>query len=147
MSKHRKRDHTNMTSSELKALSADLFTVLLCPFFWKQTQWLDFKAHVKGLAKTLLDYSDYLHQSSKRMKEHHLAVLPSRQLATNLTISFLPVTELRPLKPDSLNTKLSSIKYVDVNDFCPTEAHKKHQKLMEGLSVPCCLLTYSAGAW
>ena len=75
-------------------------------------------------------------------------MLPSRQLATNLMIFLLPVTELRPLKLDSLYTKLSSIEeleYVDVNEFCPTEAHKKYKyvlKLIGGLNVPCCLLTF-----
>ena len=77
MSKQRKRDHSNMNSSELKTLSSDLFTVLLCPF-WKQPQWLTFKVHVERLAKCLLDYSEYLSESNKKMKQHHLAIVPSR---------------------------------------------------------------------
>ena len=147
MSKHRKRDHSNMNSSELKTLSSDLFTVLLCPF-WKQPQWLTFKVHVEGLAKCLLDYSEYLGESNKKMKQHHLATVPSRQLATNLSISFLPVTDLRPSKLERLNTMLLSVEefqYVDVGEFCPSDAHKKYkyiQKVMGGLCVPCCLLTY-----
>lgn len=110
MSKHRKRDHSNMNSSELKTLSSDLFTVLLCPF-WKQPQWLTFKVHVEGLAKCLLDYSEYLSESSKKMKQHHLATVLSRQLATNLSISFLPVTDLRPSKLKRLNTMYTNVCY------------------------------------
>ena len=76
---------------------------------------------------------------------------PSRQLATNFSISFLSVTDLRPSMLDSLNSQLSSFEefqYVDVSEFSPTDAHKKYkyiQKVMSGLCVLCCLLTYSAG--
>ena len=76
-----------MNSSEVKALSSDLFTLLLCSF-WKQPKWLTFKVHVEGLAKCLLDYSEYLGESNKKTKEHHLAMVPSRQLATNLDLFF-----------------------------------------------------------
>ena len=106
---------------------------------------------MEGLAKCLLDYSDYLGKSNKKMKEHHVTMVPSRQLATNLSISFLSVTDLRPSMLDSLNSQLSSteeFQYVDVSEFSPTDAHKKYKyihKVMSGLCVPCCLLTYSAG--
>lgn len=61
--KHRKLEHTNMTLSELKALASDLFTILMCSF-WKQPQWLALKLHVEGLAKCLVDHSDYLDESN-----------------------------------------------------------------------------------
>ena len=107
LSKHRKREHTNMKSSELQALSSDLFTLLMCSF-WKQPQWLAFKLPVEGLAKCLVDYCDYLDENNKKMKLYHLSTVPSRQLTNNLLISFLPVTELRPSKLDNLNMALSS---------------------------------------
>ena len=150
LSKHRKREHTNMTSSELKALASDLFTILMCSF-WKQPQWLAFKLHVEGLAKCLVDYSDYLDESNKKMKLRHLSTVPSRQLTNNLSISFLPLTELQPSKLDDLNMALSSaedFEYIDVGECSPSDAHKKYKyikKVMNGFSVPCCLLTYSAG--
>ena len=65
---------------------------------------------MEGLAQCLLDYSEYLDENSKKMKRHHLSAVPSRQLATNLLIFFLSVTELRPSKLDSLNAMLSAIK-------------------------------------
>ena len=77
-----------MKSSELKALSSDLFTLLLCSF-WKQPQWLAFKLPVEGLAKCLVDYCDYLDENKKKMKLYHLSTVPSRQLTNNLSISFL----------------------------------------------------------
>ena len=145
MSKHRKCDHSNMNSSELKALSSDLFTLLLCSF-WKQPQWLTFKVHVEGLAKCLLDYSEYLGESNKKMKEHHLAMVPSRQLATNLSIYFLPVTDLRPSMLDSLNSMLPSIeefKYVDVGEFSPSDAHKKIQVHSKSDERPLCTMLFA----
>lgn len=77
-----------MTSSELKALFSDLFTILLCSF-------------------CLEDYSDYLDESNKKMKLHHLSTVPYKQLTDNLSLSFLPVTELWPSKLD-VNMAMSS---------------------------------------
>ena len=82
---------------------------------------------MEGLAKCLLDYSEYLNENNKRMKLHHLSTVPSRQLANNLSVSFLPVTDLRPSKLDSLNSVLSSIdefEYIDVGEFSSCDAHK-----------------------
>ena len=93
-----------------------------CVPFGSSLNGLPFKVHVEGLAKCLLDYSDYLGKSNKKMKEHHVTMVPSRQLATNLSISFLSVTDLRPSMFDSLNSHLSSIEefqYVDVSEFSP----------------------------
>ena len=103
---------------------------------------------MEGLAKCLLDYSEYLSESNK---EHHVSTVPSRQLSSSLSISFLPVTDIHPSKLDSLNSVLCSIdefQYVDVSEFSPSDAHKKYkyiQKMNGGLCVPCYLLTYSAG--
>ena len=111
-----------MTSSELKALASDLFTILMCSFW----QWLAFELHVEGLAKCLVDYSDYLDESNKEMKLHHLSTVPSGQLTNNLSIFFLPLTELQPSKLDDLNMALSSaedFQYIDVGEFTSSDAH------------------------
>ena len=134
-----------MSSNELKALASDLFTVLLCSF-WNRQEWLAFKDHVQDLAKCLLDYSEYLNEKNKRMKQHHESSVPLWQISNNLSISFTPATDLRP---SSLNGVLSSteeFQYIDVGEFCP-EAHKIYkyiQKVTSGFCKPCCLLTYSA---
>ena len=45
-------------------------------------------------------------------------------------------------------SSVEEFQYVYVGEFCPSDGHKKYkyiQKVMGGLCVPCCLLTYSAG--
>ena len=92
LSKHWKRNHTNLNAVELRGLSSELFTVLLNPFFKKSPRWCMFQVQVELLAKNLASYADYLGEKSKHMKSHHSSSASSRQVEENLSFSFLPVS-------------------------------------------------------
>ena len=80
LSKHRKREHTNFSEVDLRGLSSELF-VLLLNSYWKRSAWSSFKTHIEALARSLVDYADYLSDQNKKMKIHHSQNLPSRQIS------------------------------------------------------------------
>lgn len=129
LSKHRKRDHSNLNAVELRGLSSELFTVLLNPFF-KRSCWCMFQVHVELLAKSLASYVNYLGERNKQMKSHHSALAPSRQIEDNLAISFLPVSASRPSVLDSLNQTLavsSELEIIELSSFSPINPQQKYR--------------------
>ncbi len=150
LSKHRKRDHTNMKCTELKAFATELFSVLLCPF-WKRPVWCTFKPHVEALGKCVIDYSIYLEGKNKSMKIVHASPVPSRKLANSLAISFLSQSVVCPSKLDSLNTAMANSEpftCINLANYWPSDAHSRYeyvQMVSKGLNVPCTKLSYSGG--
>ena len=120
LSKHRKREHANLSGVGLRGLSSELFAVLLNPF-WRRSTWSMFKVL---LAKSLADYADYLAEKNKHMKNHHSACNPSRQVEDNLSISFIPVSASRPSQLDTINQALavsSELDIIELSTFSPTD--------------------------
>lgn len=150
LSKHRKRERVNLSEVELRGLSSDLF-VLLLNSYWKRNEWSSFKEHVEALARSLVDYADYLSDKNKKMKNHHSQSLPTRQISENLSISFISASVNVPPLLSELNSALKNsqpFSIIEVSDFCPEgprEKYKYIQKVHESLCVPAALLTYSGG--
>ena len=91
LSKHRKREHANLSGVEFRDLSSELFAILLNPF-WRRPSWSIFKVHVELLAKSLADYADHLAEKNKHMKNHHSACSSSRRQPFNFIHSSVSVT-------------------------------------------------------
>ena len=87
LSKHRKRQSTNLSSSMLKSLSS-LFQNLQASF-WSNTSFKCLHQHTEILAQTLASYSDYLSSQHKVMKTLHAQQVPARQLSDALSIRYI----------------------------------------------------------
>ena len=88
LSKHRKRQSTNLSSSMLKSLSSSLFQNLQA-YFWSNTSFKCLHQHTEILAQTLASYSDYLSSQHKVMKTLHAQQVPARQLSDALSIRYI----------------------------------------------------------
>ena len=64
LSKHRKRQHANLSASILKSLSLSLFQNLQASF-WSLPTFRQLQQHTRLLAHSLADYSDYLSSQNK----------------------------------------------------------------------------------
>ena len=75
LSKHRKRQHTNLSSSILKSLSSSLFQNLQASF-WNNVSFRQLQKHTQLLAQSMANYSDYLSSQNKTMKNLHAQPVP-----------------------------------------------------------------------
>lgn len=67
LSKHRKRQSSNMSGTVLQSLSSHLFHCLQGGY-WHRCNWVHMKTDVEQLAQTLSKYTDYLEASRKKTK-------------------------------------------------------------------------------
>ena len=88
LSKHRKRESTNLSSSVLKSLASSLFQNLQASF-WSNVSFRRLHQHTRVLAQSLASYSEYLSSQNKTMKTLHALPLPVRQLSIALSIKFV----------------------------------------------------------
>ena len=151
LSKHRKRDRQNMSSTSLR-VSADSLFGCLQGVYWEQRGWKEFKPNVEKLATSLSEYSDYLTKQCCATKRVHSSLQPVRQISENLSFCYLPLCATVAPCFHQLDVKLQEkdpFEYVSVEDVCPAEPHKKYEyvkKLKEtGLSMRVAFLTYSHG--
>ena len=151
LSKHRKRERQNMSSTSLR-LSADSLFGCLQGVYWEQRGWKEFKPNVERLATSLSEYSDYLTKQCCTTKRVHSSLQPVRQTSENLAFCYLPLCANVAPCFHQLELKLKEknlFEYLPVEDVCPAEPHKKYeyiQKLREtGLSMKVAFLTYSHG--
>ena len=152
LSKHRKRQASNLSSAVLKSLASSLFQNLRASF-WSKVSFRHLQKHTRALAQSLANYSEYLLSQNKTMKHHHALPLPVRQLSDGLSIKFIKPCSGEPLVQfDSLIAAIGSkedFEHLFLNDFTPATAMSRFQFLQcverNGVSSPVVLLTYSSG--
>ena len=153
VSKHRKRQASNLSSVVLKSLASTLFQNLEASF-WSDLSFRHLQKHTRTLAQSLANYSEYLSSQNKTMKHHHALPLPVRQLSDALSIKYLkPCGDPEPLA--KFNDLIAAIdgkedfEQLFLNDFTPTTAMSRYQFLQSlernGISSPVVLLTHSSG--
>ena len=152
LSKHRKREATNINSSVLKASAMSLFQHLQASF-WNNPAWLEFKQHVETLANSIVKYTEYRMSQNKAMKEVHLRSTPARQLSDTLSVKYIPSGgEIHCHNCDELSVVLEQKnynEYIFLNDYIPCDTRKRYDYLQNltnnGLKFPIMHLTYSPG--
>lgn len=123
LSKHRKRQSTNLSSSILKSLSSSLFQNLQASF-WSNTSFKCLHQHTEILAQSLASYSDYLSLQNKVMKTHAQQV-PGRQLFDALSIRYIYASTGVAL--GKFNTlidtadKKEDFEHLSLNDLTPAQ--------------------------
>ena len=129
LSKHRKRQASNMSATVLQSLSSHLFHCLQGSY-WYRFGWLVMRTDVEQLAQSLAEYTDYLETSKKKMKLHHTLTSPIRVLADNIQFQFLPVRGSVPCTLlEGLDAQLGEVpdyQYVLVEDVCPADYRAKY---------------------
>lgn len=105
MSKHRKRTIENLSSTQLRICADSLFGCLQGGY-WEQSGWRNLKPAVEELARGLSKYANYLCSQVKTMRLVHMSEKPVRQVADNLHICSLPISETVSSKLLSLQSTL-----------------------------------------
>ena len=148
LTKHRKRQSTNLSSDALSMHVSSLYYSLLVS--WISTKkWEALKASTLSLAKSLDHYLAYLKEQSKKMTLHHYST--SQSVADNTTITVLPTNAFPSPHVKKLNdTILTKNPYevVHIDEYAPADRKKRYtfiQDLRKGLSKRCVLCTYSVG--
>lgn len=151
LSKHRKRQVGNLSSSVLRSLSSHLFHCLQGGY-WHRSAWVQMKDDVEGLAQCIAKYADYLERSNKRVKFNHQLPSPIRELSENITFQFLPVASSSIPILSELQKRLEDaphFQYVSVEDVCPTNIRKKHNFISalktNGFPFNAAMLSYTHG--
>jgi len=151
LSKHRKRQNTNINLSILKASAMSLFQHLQTSF-WKNPPWQEFQQQVETLARNVLKYTEYFASQNKTMKEIHARPTPVRQLSDALSIKYIPPCDGMVLHKFDLSKVLQQKncdKYIFLNDYIPDQARRWYDFLQSltnnGLQFPIMYLTYSPG--
>ena len=111
LSKHRKRESTNLEKSTLQSLLSRLLSCLQ-DRYWERQNWKTSKVDMVTLAQSLSGYAEYLDRSNKRSKEVHVSPVLVHEIADNMFVTVLPVAFCRPPLLADLITKLK-----DVSDF------------------------------
>ena len=97
-----------------------------------------FQVQVELLSKNLSSFADYFGEKNKHMKSQHSSGVSSRQVEENLSISFQPVSALRPSMLDALNQALavpSELGIIELSSYLPTHSRQKYRYVL------CCSLT------
>ena len=89
LSKHRKRQTSNISADQLNEFSLDLSSNLHSSF-WEKPQWNRLKHHFLQLSESLCSYSVYLSKKAKRMNLYHRSPTPVREMSENLKMKLLP---------------------------------------------------------
>ena len=150
LSKHRKREFTNLEKSTLRSLSSHLFSCLQDQY-WERQNWRALKDDMVTLAQSISGYAEYLDCSNKRSKEVHASPVPVHEIADNMFVTVLPVTFCRPPLLANLISKLEDIsdfEYVSVDDFCHLDARKRFEYIhavKAGLPFKTIFFTYKHG--
>ena len=152
LSKHRKRQSSNMSASTLNSLTSSLFRILQASF-WSKTcfKWLHDQTQV--LAKSLAGYSDYLSSQKKLMKTIHARTVPVRELSDALAIKYVQPCNQIPLpKFDLLVScveEANHFKFLSLNEFTPAQPTLKYEYIhsleRNGIRSPIMLLIHSSG--
>ena len=148
LSKHRKRQGTNMSSDVLSMHVSSLYDALLLS--WLSTKkWEELKSATLALAKSLDNYLAYLKQQTKKMTLHHYSAPES--VSDNTTIVVLPAnafaaSQLIELSEDIKKKKPYEVVHVDA--YAPADRKKRYrfiQDLKQGICKRCALCTFSGG--
>ena len=126
LSKHRKRQSTNINSDTLSAHVSSLYDVLLLSWLCTK-KWEELRAATLTLAKSLDSYLAYLKEQSKKMTLHHYSAPQS--VADNATISVLAsnpflTPQLRKLDADIQTKKPYEV--VRVDEYIPADRKKRY---------------------
>lgn len=146
LSKHRKRQSTNINSDTLSAHVSSLYDVLLLSWLCTK-KWEGLRAATLTLAKSLDSYLAYLKEQSIQMTLHHYS---APQSVADNTISVLAsnpflTPQLRKLDADIQTKKPYEVVHVD--EYIPADRKKRYrfiQDLQKGLCKRV-LCTYSLG--
>ena len=128
LSKHRKRQGTNMSSDILSLHVSSLYDALLLS--WLSTKkWEELKGATLALAKSLDNYLAYLKQQSKKMTLHHYSSPES--ISDNTTIAVLPsntfvAPQLIKLSEDIKMKKPFEVVHVD--EYAPADRRRKYTR-------------------
>ena len=156
LSKHRKREFSNLSGSMLQSLSLHLFHCLQGSY-WHRGAWVSMQGDIEQLAQSLAKYTDYLQASRKKTKLQHSLTSPVHELSTNLRFEFLPIRSLSTAvgtssQFESLDARLAEMpdyQYVLVEDTCPTDSRAKYNFLQTmktvGFRFPKALMSYAHG--
>ena len=151
LSKHRKRQTTNISADQLREYALELSQLLL-ENYWERDNWRNIKPHFVDLFSSLSCYCDYLVEKNKKSKENHRSPTPVRELSEHLTLKFLEASKSVPSSLHAIDELVSSLPlytHTSIDHLLPSESLRKHRlvtSLIEsGLSCPTMLLIYSPG--
>ena len=152
LSKHRKRQGTNMSSAMLSTLASSLFQNLQGSF-WSHVSLQRLYQQTRSLAQSLAGYADYLSSQNKIMKDLHARSNPVRQLSDSMSVKYIepcrgvPIGRLEPLF--GCLQEREDGEYLVLNEFTPDQPRQTYEFIQclerNGLPVPIMLLTYSSG--
>lgn len=152
LSKHRKRQYTNMSSSMLSTLASSRFQNIQ-ESFWSRESLHELHSQTRSLARSMAEYADYLTSQNKTMKGLHVRTCPVRQLSESLSAKYIGRCN------GDMHSKLVALfgclqergdsEYVELHEFTPDQPRRKYDFIQclerNGLPVPIMLLTYSSG--
>lgn len=146
LSKHRKRQATNMSGTVIQYLSSHLFDCLQAGY-WNRSNWIQIKGDVEQFAQSLAHYSEYLEKSLKKIRLNHSLPSPVRELSDNLHFQFLPVCDsmqyILTCNPNSAgkDSQLSPC------SCCPNSCRAKYNFIQTlkrvGFPFPTAILSYT----
>ena len=149
LSKHRKRQVSNMSSAMPSTLTSSLFQNLQGSF-WSHASLQRLCQQTRSLAQSLAGYAEYLSSQNKIMKDLHFQSNPVRQLSDSMSVKYIepchgvPISRLEPLFGC-----LQEREYLVLNAFTPDQPRQTYKFIQcldrNGLPVPIMLLTYSSG--
>ncbi len=131
LSKHRKRERGNMSSTVLKSLSSHLFTCLQ-GIYWNGDHWKEMKPFIEQLTKSIDDYSSYLQRSCKKVAFNQSSLSPVREISDHLSFQFLPLNRGKsvPSKLEDLFNYLNvqpELESVSVDEYSPGDPKGKYR--------------------
>ena len=129
-SKHRKRKTGNMSYDLLISHVGTLKESLLASNWIQQQKWHTLRESDDQLATSLDDYSTYLHQQMRSVKQKQESTVPSASISDAGTLKVLPKNAGVSGWLESLFTALNEqpvYHKVAVNDFAPMNPKLKYQ--------------------
>ena len=146
LSKHRKREHTNLSADKLQTYVSSLYDHLLLSWLSASPAWQSFKEGTEKLAIALDSYLSYMRSQNKKMKLHHDSSAMNVASVQLLHVNKTPSPCLAKLNNDI--THKAPYEYCFVSDYAPCDRQERYryvQELQKGLSRPCVLCIVSIG--
>ena len=151
LSKHQKRKTGNM-SYDILISHVDTLKKSLLASWMQQQKWRTLRESVDQLATSLDDYSTYLRQQMRSVKQKQESTISSASISDAGTLKVLPKNAGVSGRLESLFTTLNEqpvYHRVAVNDFAPMNPKLKYQYIQDlekGLPLPAILYTHTLGS-
>ena len=120
LSKHRKREIGNLSSSKLSKLTINLKETIQCMSFIETREWVEFKVATLTLINILENYSDYLNEKNEKIQK--IQATPKSNLEKQTNVTVLPLCKKTSVQLEAIDEKLKEIEFyepISLREYVP----------------------------